>query len=210
MEAKSALWREGGVEPERFSLVWGFFARKRKRKLRKKCLARCGRLRCLEKLPRRTLAVGESPKVAAILWIAPICHFSTTKTYLADNRGRTRGPIVARFSASAGLQLRWCVLCKSRGGGGGEKEAEREDYFRTTFTKNSGAKFKFRYLRFFENYLPFSFSNQKEWTSQKCFKNSLKLHALFFTLQPVFAALKTFSKIVANHRLLATVHQKQQ
>ena len=44
---KSALWREGGIEPERFSLVWGFFARKRKRKPRKKCLARCGRLRCL-------------------------------------------------------------------------------------------------------------------------------------------------------------------
>ena len=72
MEAKSALWREGGVEPERFSLVWGSFACKRKRKPRKKCLARCGRLRWLVKLPRRTLAVGESPKVAAILWIAPI------------------------------------------------------------------------------------------------------------------------------------------
>ena len=72
MEAKSALWREGGVEPDRFSLVWGFFTRKRKRKPRKKCLAGCGRLRWLEKLPRRTLAVGESPKVAAILWIAPI------------------------------------------------------------------------------------------------------------------------------------------
>ena len=69
---KSALWREGGVKPERFSLVWGFLAPKRKRKPREKCLARCGRLHWLEKLPRRALAVGESPKFAAILWIAPI------------------------------------------------------------------------------------------------------------------------------------------
>ena len=69
---KSALWREGGVEPERFSLVWGFFAGKRKRKPRKKCLAICDWLRRLKKLPRRALAVGESPKLAAILWIAPI------------------------------------------------------------------------------------------------------------------------------------------
>ena len=50
---KSALWREGGVGPKRFWLAWCFFARKRKRKPRKKCLARCGRLRWLEKLPRR-------------------------------------------------------------------------------------------------------------------------------------------------------------
>ena len=40
---KSALWREGGVEPERFSFVWGFFTGKRTRKPGKKCLARCGR-----------------------------------------------------------------------------------------------------------------------------------------------------------------------
>ena len=77
---KSALWREGGVEPERFSLVWGFFARKKKRKLRKKCLARRGRLRWLEKLPRRALAVGESPKVAAILWIEPILQVTKGST----------------------------------------------------------------------------------------------------------------------------------
>ena len=55
---KSALWREGSVQPERFSLVWGLFTSKRKRKPREKCLARCGRLRWLEKLPRRALAVG--------------------------------------------------------------------------------------------------------------------------------------------------------
>ena len=39
------------------------FARKRKRKPRKKCLARCCRLHWLEKLPRRALAVGESPRL---------------------------------------------------------------------------------------------------------------------------------------------------
>ena len=124
------------------------------------------------------------------------------------------------------MHVRWCTgactrpkMCgiESRGEcmsvSRWEKEAEREDHFRTTLPENSGAKFKFRYLHFFVNYLPFRFSNQKEWNNQKCCKNSLKLHALFFTLQPVFPALKTFSKIalhrfMANHRPLATVHHK--
>ena len=63
---------KGGVEPERFSLVWGFLAHKRKRKRRKKCLARWSRLQWLEKLPCRALVVGESPKATATLWIGPI------------------------------------------------------------------------------------------------------------------------------------------
>ena len=53
------------------------FSLKRKRKTRKKGLARYGRLCWLEKLPRRALVEGESPKVAAILWIAPIDCFFT-------------------------------------------------------------------------------------------------------------------------------------
>ena len=75
-------------------LFYPQLGRKRKRKPRKKCLARCGRLRWLEKLPRRTLAVGESPKVAAILWIAPITsssHEHTNARYIEAGPGAMGG-----------------------------------------------------------------------------------------------------------------------
>ena len=78
---KKKLCREGGVEPNRFSLVWWFFARKRKRTPKKKCSARRGRLSWVEKLPRRALAVGESPKVVAILWITPIDRAGSFEKY---------------------------------------------------------------------------------------------------------------------------------
>ena len=54
---KSALWQEWGVEPKRFSLIWGFFARERKRKTRK-----------------------EVP--GAILWILPFLWFLSPFKYV--------------------------------------------------------------------------------------------------------------------------------
>ena len=95
-----------------------------------------------------------------------------------------------------------------------EKEAERDNYFRTTPTENSGPKVKFRLLRSLVKLLTFqNFKPKRVNKSEMLQKKSLRLKALFFTLQPVFPALKAFSKIalhtfVANHRLMATVHHK--
>ena len=139
-----------------------------------------------------------------------------------------------QWSRWIGFQDRWCFssvsfLCASlRAHGsvrchnnthayfvsGWEKEAERDDHFRTAPTENSGPKFKFRLLRSLVKLITFqNFKPKREWTSQKCCKISLRLKALFFTLQPVFPVLKAFSKIalhtfVANYRLLAPVHHK--
>ena len=69
---KSALWRKGGVEPDRWSLVRGFFSLRRKRKTRKEGLARYS---TLQKLLRMALAVGESPQGCGHFLNTPLIAF---------------------------------------------------------------------------------------------------------------------------------------
>ena len=94
-----------------------------------------------------------------------------------------------------------------------EKEAERDDYFRTTPTENSGPKFKFHLFRSLVKLLTFQNFKPKRVNKSGMWQKFSQTQGTIFTLQPVFPALKAFSKIalhtfVANHRLLATVHHK--
>ena len=148
-------------------------------------------------------------------------NFSWTAAAVAvDRLSRSMNQIMLQFSfviLRASFHAHGTAGCHNNThayfGSQWEKEAEREDYFRTTPTENSGPKFKFRLLRSLVKLLTFQNFKPKRVNKSEMLQRFSQTQGTIFTLQPIFPALKAFSKFalhrfVANHRLLATVHHK--
>ena len=94
-----------------------------------------------------------------------------------------------------------------------EKEAERDDYFRTTPTENSGPKFKFRLLRSLVKLLTFQNFKPKRVNKSEMLQKFSQTRGTIFHSSACISISEGFFKIalhhfVANHHLLATVHHK--
>ena len=94
-----------------------------------------------------------------------------------------------------------------------EKEAERNDYFRTAPTENSGPKFKFRLLHSLVKLITFQNFNPKRVNKSEMLQNFSQTQGTVFHSSACISSSEGFFKIalhtfVANHRLLAPVHHK--
>ena len=80
-----------------------------------------------------------------------------------------------------------------------EKEAERDDYFRTTPTENSGPKFKFRLLRSLVKLLTFQISNKKRVNKSEMLQKFSQTQGTIFHSSACISSSESFFKNCSAH-----------